>query len=352
MADAKETLDTIVKDVVEGDKKEAEAILDSLRAQRIKSLSDLGNLNAKRLEETLDDAKIKPPKTRADLEDKLKEYIKKDKTGEKGGSNVTDRLEAYISKLEKQLAFTNKVAAELLLSFGGRFSLDYLLVYGDCSVFTGYDLKKGGQVVIKYCPSSPLAVCEQSIWEHLILSRIVGCKGVPQVLAFEENSDHVMLVETPFGKALDAYAESMDTTSLSTILLLWASQLVELLCNIHSLGIIHRDLNPSNIIFVPESNQLCLIDFGIAFIVGETFLGGFSGTFLYASQRQRAGKHPTFQDDFHSLCYTLFALEMGIEQFSKLEPRPSFNAIKQRSAVVQLAYSKWKNLTIQTKKGN
>jgi acetyl-CoA carboxylase carboxyltransferase component len=77
MADGKETLKTIVKSVVKNDVKRAKVILDSLHGQEIDQLSDLGNLNAKRLEETLDDAKIKPPKTRADLEDKLKEYIKK-----------------------------------------------------------------------------------------------------------------------------------------------------------------------------------------------------------------------------------------------------------------------------------
>ena len=76
MAD-EETLDTIVKSVVRNDGQRAKVILDSLHGQGIAQLSDLGNLNANRLEETLDDAKIKPAKTRADLEDKLKEYIKK-----------------------------------------------------------------------------------------------------------------------------------------------------------------------------------------------------------------------------------------------------------------------------------
>jgi len=77
MADGKETLDKIVKDVVEGDKAQAKAILDSLRGQKIESLSDLGEFEEAELEETLKDAQIKPVKTRVALKSKLKEYIKK-----------------------------------------------------------------------------------------------------------------------------------------------------------------------------------------------------------------------------------------------------------------------------------
>jgi len=78
-----ETLDTIVKSVVKNDGQRAKVILDGLHEQEIDQLSDLGNLDADQLEETLREAGIKPPKTRANLRDKLEVYIKKDKTGEK-----------------------------------------------------------------------------------------------------------------------------------------------------------------------------------------------------------------------------------------------------------------------------
>lgn len=75
MADG--TLKTIVESVVKNDVKRAKVILDSLHEQEIDQLSDLGNLNADELEETLCAADIKPPKTKANLRDKLEVYIKK-----------------------------------------------------------------------------------------------------------------------------------------------------------------------------------------------------------------------------------------------------------------------------------
>jgi len=94
MAGAKETLDTIVKDVVEGDKAQAKAILDSLRGQKIKSLSDLGEFEEADLEETLKDAQIKPVKTKVALKSKLKGYIKKDKTEKE----IFPMLDEYFAK--------------------------------------------------------------------------------------------------------------------------------------------------------------------------------------------------------------------------------------------------------------
>jgi len=90
MADGKETLGRIVKDVVEGDKAQAKAILDSLRGQKITSLSDLGEFEEAELEETLKDAQIKPVKTRVALKSKLKEYIKKDETGKKDDGVISE----------------------------------------------------------------------------------------------------------------------------------------------------------------------------------------------------------------------------------------------------------------------
>jgi hypothetical protein len=45
------------------------------------------------------------------------------------------------------------------------------------------------------------------------------------------------------------------------------------------------------------------------------------------------------EDDFESLCYTMYSLEIGVQKWLKLKPRPTVRELKQQSEVVQLICS-------------
>jgi hypothetical protein len=84
---------------------------------------------------------------------------------------------------------------------------------------------------------------------------------------------------------------------------------------------------------------MCIIDFGIATTEGCSFRG-FFGTEEFASTNALQGRDPQFSDDVESLCYSLYALEIGYQQWRKLTEsgrgRPTLKTLRRKSAIVNL----------------
>ncbi|MHB8347549.1 MAG: serine/threonine protein kinase [Acidiferrobacterales bacterium] len=87
----------------------------------------------------------------------------------------------------------------------------------------------------------------------------------------------------------------------------------------HRLGIVHRDLKPSNI-FITESHEIKLMDFGVAKILDNkemTQSGSMIGTLMYISPEQITGKDADFRSDIYTLGITLFEAVTGRLPFVK-----------------------------------
>ena len=84
--------------------------------------------------------------------------------------------------------------------------------------------------------------------------------------------------------------------------------------------VVHRDLKPANIL-VTKDGVVKITDFGIARSLSETSTrltgraGGTSGTLLYMSPQQVAGKKATPADDIYALGATLYELLTGKPPF-------------------------------------
>ncbi len=110
-------------------------------------------------------------------------------------------------------------------------------------------------------------------------------------------------------------------------LLFIAIEIVESLDRIHAANIIHKDINPSNIVYNPATQQLKIIDFGIATVLtrSQTTLKNptvLEGTLPYISPEQtgRMNRSVDYRTDFYSLGVTFYEMFGGALPFETLDP--------------------------------
>ncbi|MBI1803834.1 MAG: serine/threonine protein kinase [Ignavibacteriae bacterium] len=96
---------------------------------------------------------------------------------------------------------------------------------------------------------------------------------------------------------------------------LWFNQIASALEHAHSLGVVHRDVKPSNIIISPDRATAYLVDFGIALTVEDgkklTESGYVIGTPAYMSPEQRVGEELDYRLDIFSFAVTLYETLAG-----------------------------------------
>lgn len=111
-------------------------------------------------------------------------------------------------------------------------------------------------------------------------------------------------------------------------------EIAEAFAVIHSRGIVHRDVKPSNILLRPAAHtgevpRATLADFGIASLVGATRLTGINtviGTAAYLSPEQARGMPPAPASDIYSLGLVLMEALTGQRPFSTSTPHEALAA--------------------------
>src|SRR2546426_581004 len=110
-------------------------------------------------------------------------------------------------------------------------------------------------------------------------------------------------------------------------------QLADALGAAHQAGIIHRDLKPENIIYEPATEQVKLLDFGIARdaeLPAEerlTRTGFFVGTLKYVAPEALSGELVDGRADIFSLATITYWLLAGVHPFSGRTPRELFQQL-------------------------
>jgi predicted ATPase/signal transduction histidine kinase/tRNA A-37 threonylcarbamoyl transferase component Bud32 len=106
-----------------------------------------------------------------------------------------------------------------------------------------------------------------------------------------------------------------------------AIQIADSLGLIHAANIIHKDINPSNLVFNPNTNQLKMIDFGIATVLPrENPLlknpNQLEGTLAYISPEQtgRMNRALDYRTDLYSLGLTFYEMLTGQLPFNSDSP--------------------------------
>ncbi|MFL5628684.1 MAG: serine/threonine protein kinase [Ktedonobacteraceae bacterium] len=102
----------------------------------------------------------------------------------------------------------------------------------------------------------------------------------------------------------------------------YISQVADALSYAHSLGVVHRDIKPGNLLF-HQDGRLLLSDFGIVRLQAMpslTSVGSFLGTAEYASPEQISTSEIDFRSDIYSLGTILYELLTGSVPYTGATP--------------------------------
>ncbi len=96
---------------------------------------------------------------------------------------------------------------------------------------------------------------------------------------------------------------------------------------VHGKRVIHKDINPANIVMNPDTGRIKLIDFGIATVLPQEAISfasprALEGSLPYISPEQtgRMNSPVDYRTDYYSLGVTLYELLTGKRPFSSPEP--------------------------------
>ncbi len=111
------------------------------------------------------------------------------------------------------------------------------------------------------------------------------------------------------------------------------TQLAGALGAAHASGIIHRDLKPENIVYDPQTQQVKLLDFGIARDAEAdpaqrlTRTGFFVGTLQYVAPEALSGELVGSSADLYSLATITYYLLTGLHPYDGRSPRELFQQL-------------------------
>jgi len=158
------------------------------------------------------------------------------------------------------------------------------------------------------------------------ITRSLNLQGVVKAYSQQDyQRTLVILLEDFGGESLEQWMHKRPDfcpMPLSTFLRL-AIDLTDILGKIHAANIIHKDINPGNIVLNPDTGVVKIIDFGIATRFNRTnptFKSHYvlEGTLAYVSPEQtgRMNRSLDYRTDFYSLGVTFYELLTGHLPFS------------------------------------
>jgi diguanylate cyclase (GGDEF)-like protein len=160
--------------------------------------------------------------------------------------------------------------------------------------------------------------------EIRILERLAGVDGVPRLVQGLAMPDAIVLDDT--GGVPLAVALGAERLGLQTLLAL-ARQLTQIVAAMHRQGVVHKDINPSNILLAGAQRQPMLIDFDLASTFAEempafTHHAEIAGTLAYLAPEQtgRTGRPVDQRADLYALGATLYQLATGHPPFEGDDP--------------------------------
>ncbi|MDZ7966131.1 MAG: AAA family ATPase [Nostoc sp. DedSLP03] len=194
-------------------------------------------------------------------------------------------------------------------------------------VYRGITEKDGKAIVIKLLKQDYPSPQELRRYrQEYAITRFLNLEGVIKAYSQQDyQRTLVILLEDFGGESLDYWMrQQLDFCPMPlTIFLRLAIDLTDILGKIHAANIIHKDINPGNIVLNPDTGVVKIIDFGIATQFNRTSPTFKSphvleGTLAYLSPEQtgRMNRALDYRSDFYSLGVTFYELLTGQLPFS------------------------------------
>lgn len=205
-----------------------------------------------------------------------------------------------------------------MITIRGYDITEKLLQDEDTAVYRGVRSSDGIPIVCKALNKEyPSAKDLSSFRREFEISAKLGGEGTVKVYALEKIDNGLAMIMEDFGGVSLDRDDSLKHAGIGEKLLL-ASRIASALERLHRKKIIHKDVNPSNILRNPDSGAVKIIDFGIsAELPRETMallgVGVLEGTLPYISPEQtgRMNRPVDCRSDLYSLGVTLYELFTG-----------------------------------------
>ncbi|WP_295449026.1 AAA family ATPase [uncultured Thiodictyon sp.] len=189
-----------------------------------------------------------------------------------------------------------------------------------------------GPLIIKRGTDNDNALTAQSALhnEQRILKQLRGLADCPRLVHYDPTVPELAMVD--FGGVPLSDAGLLGQPDLECFLTL-ATALAHQVAEIHGRGVIHKDLNPANIVVRLDDRRVQIIDFDLATTFAEEHpgfdpLSRLPGTPAYLSPEQtgRMNRPVDCRTDLYSLGATLYALATGAPPFGETDTLPLIHA--------------------------
>lgn len=203
---------------------------------------------------------------------------------------------------------------------GGRYELRYVLGRGGSSVVYAARDEQGADVAVKLLDPEPehRVIERQRLLREARLTRSLRHRSIVTVRDAGELPDGraYLVMERLRGRTLADRMTGLFWMPIDEALAI-AGQLLEALDCAHEVGIVHRDVNPANIVLLDgEEGGMKLIDFGIGRDLGNpqsrvTQPDVVVGTLGYMAPEALLGDEPSVYSDIYGAGATIYEMLTG-----------------------------------------
>jgi casein kinase 1 len=171
--------------------------------------------------------------------------------------------------------------------------------------------------------------------EYEIYKDFQDVENWPKIHDYGHKNGYKVLVMDLFGENLEnVYKKHNNKFSSNTILYI-AQKMISCLKTFHGKGYIHRDMKPQNFVIDQKSNDIYLIDYGLAKKKSShcSYNKSLTGTVRYASINTHLGIEQSFRDDMYSVGYILLYFALGklpwqaVSQLHIIDKKEGYNKV-------------------------